>query len=98
MPPRVSRSAVVRRAAVRIVRLGRDRPWSLYDTRSTVGRCGGLQSRHTTAAVVVNENDPLLLEDLADLLERWAPAGARYRHNDLGSIRFRLNNPAGGPP
>ena len=45
-----------------------------------------VQSRHTTAAVVVNENEPLLLEDLADLLERWAPGGARYRHNDLAAL------------
>lgn len=44
-----------------------------------------VQSRHTTAAVVVNENEPLLLEDLADLLERWAPESARYRHNDLAA-------------
>jgi secondary thiamine-phosphate synthase enzyme len=44
-----------------------------------------VQSRHTTAAVVVNENEPLLLEDLTDLLERCAPAGARYRHNDLAA-------------
>jgi secondary thiamine-phosphate synthase enzyme len=42
-----------------------------------------VQSRHTTAGVLVNENEPLLLEDLQDMLERWAPAGARYRHNDL---------------
>ena len=42
-----------------------------------------VQSRHTTAGVVVNENEPRLLEDLKDLLERWAPRGARYRHNDL---------------
>ena len=44
-----------------------------------------VQSRHTTAAVVVNENEPLLLEDFQDLLERWAPAGARYRHDDLAA-------------
>ena len=44
-----------------------------------------VQSRHTTAAVVVNENEPLLLEDLHDLLERWAPASGRYRHNDLAA-------------
>jgi secondary thiamine-phosphate synthase enzyme len=37
-----------------------------------------VQSRHTTAAVLVNENEEHLLEDLQDLLERWAPAGARY--------------------
>lgn len=42
-----------------------------------------VQSRHTTAAIVVNENEPLLLDDFEDLLEGWAPAGRRYRHNDL---------------
>jgi secondary thiamine-phosphate synthase enzyme len=42
-----------------------------------------VQSRHTTAAVLVNENEPLLLQDFADLLERWAPADGPYRHNDL---------------
>jgi secondary thiamine-phosphate synthase enzyme len=50
------------------------------------GVCEGLvtvQSRHTTAAVLVNENEPLLLQDFEDLLRRWAPADARYRHNDL---------------
>jgi secondary thiamine-phosphate synthase enzyme len=44
-----------------------------------------VQSRHTTAALVVNENEPLLVEDFEDLLERWAPEGARYRHNDLAA-------------
>jgi secondary thiamine-phosphate synthase enzyme len=44
-----------------------------------------VQSRHTTASVVVNENEPLLLEDIRDFLERWAPAGHPYRHNDLGA-------------
>ena len=46
-----------------------------------------VQSRHTTAAVIVNENEPLLLKDLEDALERWAPATAVYRHNDLASRR-----------
>ena len=44
-----------------------------------------VQSRHTTAAVVVNENEPLLLRDLEEALERWAPAAAPYRHNDLAA-------------
>ncbi len=44
-----------------------------------------VQSRHTTAGVVVNENEPRLLEDLKELLERWAPRSARYGHNDLGA-------------
>jgi secondary thiamine-phosphate synthase enzyme len=46
-----------------------------------------VQSLHTTAAVVVNENEPLLLEDVEAALERWAPRKARYRHNDLGARR-----------
>jgi len=44
-----------------------------------------VQSRHTTAAIVVNENEPLLLQDLEGLLEGWAPAGRLYRHNDLAA-------------
>ena len=44
-----------------------------------------VQTRHTTTAIVVNENEPRLLDDLRDLLECWAPAGRLYRHNDLAS-------------
>ena len=42
-----------------------------------------IQTHHTTTAIVVNEAEPLLLEDIKDLLERWAPRNGRYRHNDL---------------
>ena len=42
-----------------------------------------VQSLHTTSAIVVNENEPLLLADFADALERSAPAGALYRHDDV---------------
>jgi secondary thiamine-phosphate synthase enzyme len=42
-----------------------------------------VQSRHTTAAVVLQENEPLLLEDLARVLERVAPRSGHYCHNDL---------------
>ena len=42
-----------------------------------------IQSRHTTAAVVINENEPLLLDDLEEILETWAPQNRLYRHNDL---------------
>lgn len=47
-----------------------------------------LFSKHTTAAVVVNEHEPLLLEDIADLLTRLIPHtnNARYRHDDM-SVR-----------
>ena len=40
-------------------------------------------SRHTTAAVCIQEDEPLLLEDLREFLQRCAPAGAHYRHNDF---------------
>ena len=42
-----------------------------------------IQSRHTTAAIIINENEPLLLEDLEKTLETWAPQNRLYRHNDL---------------
>jgi secondary thiamine-phosphate synthase enzyme len=40
-------------------------------------------SRHTTAAVRLQEAEPLLLEDFRDFLERFAPRDASYRHNDF---------------
>ena len=40
-------------------------------------------SRHTTAAVCIQEAEPLLLEDLREFLERSAPIEAHYRHNDF---------------
>lgn len=43
-----------------------------------------IQSMHTTAAVIVNENEPLLLQDLRAALERAAPRHLAYRHDDFG--------------
>lgn len=43
-------------------------------------------SRHTTAAIRINEAEPLLLQDMEAMLARIAPPGVYYRHNDL-SIR-----------
>ena len=40
-------------------------------------------SRHTTAAVCIQEDEPLLLEDLREFLGRTASAEAHYRHNDF---------------
>ena len=40
-------------------------------------------SRHTTAAVKINENEPLLLQDMEQFLERIAPRNGNYRHNDF---------------
>ena len=40
-------------------------------------------SKHTTAAITIQENEPLLLIDLVNMLERLAPRSAHYRHNDF---------------
>jgi len=42
-----------------------------------------IQSLHTTTAVIVNEHEPLLLTDVAALLERVAPQDAVYRHDNV---------------
>ena len=41
-------------------------------------------STHTTAAVRINEAEPLLLRDMARVLRQLAPANAYYEHNDFG--------------
>lgn len=38
---------------------------------------------HTTTGLVLNENEPLLLEDLRRTLERLAPDGGFYGHDDI---------------
>jgi len=44
-----------------------------------------VQVLHTTAAIVVNEDEPLLREDLRAALERAAPCRLPYRHDDLAA-------------
>src|SRR2546425_4733028 len=40
-------------------------------------------SKHTTAAVVLQENEPLLLQDMGGVLERLAAAAGAHQPNDL---------------
>jgi secondary thiamine-phosphate synthase enzyme len=40
-------------------------------------------SKHTTAAIRINENEPALLSDMERMLEGIAPACARYQHNEF---------------
>ncbi len=40
-------------------------------------------TRHTTAAIEINENEPLLMEDLKQFLMRIAPRNGDYKHNDF---------------
>jgi len=62
--------------------------------------CGmvNIQTRHTTTAIIVNEHEPMLLEDLKDLLKRLAPREARYRHDDLDlrTLHVLPGEPANG--
>jgi secondary thiamine-phosphate synthase enzyme len=48
-----------------------------------VSGLASIQTHHTTAAVAVNEDEPLLLDDMRRLLERLAPSDVLYRHDDL---------------
>ena len=53
-------------------------------------------SRHTTAAIKINEWEPLLLEDLEHLLEHIAPKNGTYRHDDF-EVRTVNMNPDESP-
>jgi secondary thiamine-phosphate synthase enzyme len=39
-------------------------------------------SKHTTAAVRINENEPALIRDMEEMLEKIAPSCATYQHNE----------------
>ena len=56
-----------------------------------------LQSLHTTLGIAVNENEPLLHGDFEQLLERLAPHGAVYLHDDFAQrIGIPEDEPANG--
>ena len=82
--PRVAGERLTRRSAERVQFI--DVTESVRDLVRRSGVRHGLvsvQTHHTTTGIVVNENEPLLLADLKALLERLAPSGSRYAHNDL---------------
>ena len=88
------------------IRIRTDRPTQFVDLTSELedfvaasGIQSGLlnvQSLHTTAAIVINEHEPLLLGDMAGLLERLAPIDAVYRHDNI-TLRT-VNCVIGEPP
>jgi octaprenyl-diphosphate synthase len=56
-----------------------------------------LQSLHTTLGLAVNENEPLLLQDFQNLLEKLAPSGAGYEHDDFARrTEVALDEPVNG--
>jgi secondary thiamine-phosphate synthase enzyme len=42
-----------------------------------------VQILHTSAALIVNENEPLLLEDIKKNLENCSPKSKEYQHDDF---------------
>ena len=43
-----------------------------------------VNAMHITASVYINDDEPGLLSDYDEFLERMAPQGAAYRHNKTG--------------
>lgn len=74
------------------------------DVQAVVARSGVafgqlmVMSNHTTAAIVLNEHEPLLLNDMARVLSRIAPAGDYYEHNDFSirTVNMHEIEPANG--
>lgn len=70
-----------------------DRPIAVMDltgqVQDIVTSCGirngvvVVTTRHTTTGIVINEAEPRLLEDMRTFLERLAPRGAGYLHDDI---------------
>ncbi len=48
--------------------------------------CVVIYSKHTTAAIRINENEPLLLQDMERFLDGIASRDGYYQHNDF-SVR-----------
>jgi secondary thiamine-phosphate synthase enzyme len=76
-----------------LIRLRSDHPTQFIDLTGRLQQiverarihCGivNVQTLHTTTAVVVNELEPLLLDDFATLLDDAAPRHVPYRHDDV---------------
>ena len=90
MPPTAPAATVLH---TRVLRLPTHEPIQLIDITRRIAAIvsqadlhnGLVQvfSRHTTAAVRIQEDEPLLLEDLRRFLSHLAPTGAAYGHNDF---------------
>jgi len=49
-----------------------------------------VQILHTTAGLILNENEPLLIEDLKNHLKEIAPLGLPYNHDDFSKRTVNL--------
>ncbi len=53
--------------------------------------CAVVFSKHTTAAIKINENEPLLLQDMEKFLEKLAARSDYYQHNDFTIRTVNMN-------
>jgi secondary thiamine-phosphate synthase enzyme len=49
-----------------------------------------VQILHTSSALIVNENEPLLIGDIKRNLEQTAPQSLTYQHDDFSKRTFNL--------
>ena len=92
-PECINRSDGALKTRAYLLRIATQKPTEFIDITAQVRACVDeadlsngtvtVYSRHTTAAIKINENEPLLLHDMEDFLERMAPRFANYRHNDF---------------
>lgn len=57
-----------------------------------------IQSLHTTMAVIVNEAEPLLIEDMKKVLEKMAPRTYKYMHDnfEIRTVHMHPNESVNG--
>jgi secondary thiamine-phosphate synthase enzyme len=96
------------RTLTRVVEVETERHLQFLDITDDVTRSlaeSGVQngfavvfSRHTTAGIRINEHEPLLLEDMASLLEQLVPQASGYRHDDFSvrTVNLTENERANG--
>lgn len=51
-----------------------------------------VQTLHTTATVILNENEPLLIEDMKENLRNIAPKNLKYNHDDFSRRTVNMCN------
>ena len=78
------------------------RPFEVVDITIDVSRAieeAGLeeglvsvQTRHTTTGLLINEHEPLLLNDLEAMFERLVPASTPFAHDDFSRRTVNLTS------
>ena len=68
-----------------------DKVISIVENSEITNGTATIFSRHTTSAIIIQENEPLLLNDMSSLLENLSPKNSRYGHNDFTIRTVNMN-------